>query len=455
MIAGLPYDAEVQYLETVSWGAWIDTGILANASTSFDIVFTGLAGGNFALFGTSNSGNTNGAIEAFWYSNFFQFVAPTSNTASRVISTESGTYGIGLQTEITYSNSQITIKRSDGLDKSYAVSPAWYGEYESTRTVVFPGTHRRNDTASYMAAIKCYAMKILNRGELVRDYIPVRFTNELGVSEGAMYDRVSRKLFRNAGTGSFTIGPDVATPVMGLHFMPRPKYTARDYVHTGLIAMWDGIENAGWGVHDPNATTWKDLSGNGIDMISNGSPVFFDKYISPTQLSEMFHTDTTDAMDDVLENGICTFEVVGDCVVGKNIPKMVMFGDSNGKVEPSFACGDPTRVGFSCRFVGTSVSNYSHNPTFATVVLRADGTNLEGIYQSLVSDVRLNRTTPLSFPYSVPDKRFVIGYRIGYYPDSPMVNGEKVYCARVYNRPLSDAEIAVNHAIDKERFNSP
>lgn len=36
----------------------------------------------------------------------------------------------------------------------------------------------------------------------------VRFTNENGVSEGAMYDRVSGQLFRNAGTGAFIIGPD-------------------------------------------------------------------------------------------------------------------------------------------------------------------------------------------------------------------------------------------------------
>ena len=40
------------------------------------------------------------------------------------------------------------------------------------------------------------------------------------------------------------------------------KRTARDYVQDGLIAMWDGIENAGWGTHDPNATVWKDLAGN-------------------------------------------------------------------------------------------------------------------------------------------------------------------------------------------------
>ena len=50
--------------------------------------------------------------------------------------------------------------------------------------------------------------------------------------------------------------------------------TARDYVQDGLIAMWDGIENAGWGIHDPSATTWKDLAG-GYDMnVVNG---FFDE----------------------------------------------------------------------------------------------------------------------------------------------------------------------------------
>ena len=30
----------------------------------------------------------------------------------------------------------------------------------------------------------------------------------------------------------------------------KPGYTAKDYAQNGLLAMWDGIENAGWGVHD-------------------------------------------------------------------------------------------------------------------------------------------------------------------------------------------------------------
>ena len=33
------------------------------------------------------------------------------------------------------------------------------------------------------------------------------------------------------------------------------------YITDGLVAMWDGEWNAGWGVHDAAATTWKDLVG--------------------------------------------------------------------------------------------------------------------------------------------------------------------------------------------------
>ena len=46
--------------------------------------------------------------------------------------------------------------------------------------------------------------------------------------------------------------------------------SAKSYVQDGLVAMWDGIENAGWGTHDANATTWVDLTGNGHDAALSG-----------------------------------------------------------------------------------------------------------------------------------------------------------------------------------------
>lgn len=44
------------------------------------------------------------------------------------------------------------------------------------------------------------------------------------------------------------------------------------YVSDGLVARWDGIDNAGTGTHDPNATVWKDLAGN-IDLTLAGESV--------------------------------------------------------------------------------------------------------------------------------------------------------------------------------------
>lgn len=62
--------------------------------------------------------------------------------------------------------------------------------------------------ANYKAKARVYECKIYDKDVLVRDFIPVRFTNELGQSEGAMYDRVSGQLFRNQGTGAFGYGND-------------------------------------------------------------------------------------------------------------------------------------------------------------------------------------------------------------------------------------------------------
>ena len=39
-------------------------------------------------------------------------------------------------------------------------------------------------------------------------------------------------------------------------------YTSASYVQDGLIAQWDGIDNAGTGVHDPTTNVWKDLKGH-------------------------------------------------------------------------------------------------------------------------------------------------------------------------------------------------
>ena len=58
------------------------------------------------------------------------------------------------------------------------------------------------------SSCRMYYWNIYNYDDKLFDFIPVRYTNSLGQSEGAMFDKVSNQLFPNAGTGAFIIGPD-------------------------------------------------------------------------------------------------------------------------------------------------------------------------------------------------------------------------------------------------------
>ena len=49
-----------------------------------------------------------------------------------------------------------------------------------------------------------------------------------------------------------------------------PAFTAQgQYATNGIVAWFDGYENAGFGQHSATATTWKDLSGRGNDATVN------------------------------------------------------------------------------------------------------------------------------------------------------------------------------------------
>ena len=57
-----------------------------------------------------------------------------------------------------------------------------------------------------------YSARVYQDGVLVRDYIPVKQGNVVGV-----YDKVSNTFFTNQGSGTFTAGPDISNVV----YMPQ------------------------------------------------------------------------------------------------------------------------------------------------------------------------------------------------------------------------------------------
>lgn len=82
-----------------------------------------------------------------------------------------------------------------------------------------------NSTVDLYSKMRLYSCKIYDNGVLVRDYIPFRYNNEVG-----LWDRVSNTFYGNSGSGVFTAGPDAV--------YERVEYiqsSGTQYVDTGFV----------------------------------------------------------------------------------------------------------------------------------------------------------------------------------------------------------------------------
>ena len=218
MMAGkrLPYDAEVEYLESTGT-QWIDTGVVSTSSTSvrFDYELTQVPTDTFAAaFGSVGGQYTE-------YDGFCIFNNPNvpiqartgRNTNPNIISDVSVTANVRYAGLLEFNGLQLNGRYY------YPSSPGvWSSQLKSI------GFFTAND-ADYLARryvkAKFYGFSIGQYNALVRDFIPVRFTNEQGVSEGAMYNKLgvggmnpdgsprNDGLYRNRGKGAFVLGPDI------------------------------------------------------------------------------------------------------------------------------------------------------------------------------------------------------------------------------------------------------
>lgn len=193
----LPYDAEVEYLQGNGY-AYINTGITPSLSSRVRCRFQFSKGeerdANGTLFGVLNA----------WQKNTFMFVYNTytgsgynswGNKATSIASITLDTWHI-----VTFEYNRTLI---DGYTSSSSSSPT--GQPDKPM-FIFCANNNRADTYGRGAIKKISWFRMYNSDTtMVLDLIPVRVGQV-----GYMYDRVSKKLFGNAGTGSFTLGPDVS-----------------------------------------------------------------------------------------------------------------------------------------------------------------------------------------------------------------------------------------------------
>lgn len=206
--------------------------------------------------------------------------------------------------------------------------------------------------------------------------------------------------------------------------------TASDYVQNGLVAMWDGIENAGWGVHDSEATTWKDLIGSSDltiygDVLSN---CISNIGLSRNAAGASFKIDGISTIEACHEyqGGSTAYGIIantGD--VSASRIGLAHYGAANGFQTYSNIFWAYPEIGnqHAITLCGTTSQCYVNGNELQPVTHSTDGWN--------------NGSVTL------------IGGRIG----GGYSLHANYFCIRFYSRALTSAEIAANYAVDSIRFN--
>lgn len=218
--------------------------------------------------------------------------------------------------------------------------------------------------------------------------------------------------------------------------------TAKDYVQDGLVAMWDGIENAGWETHDATATVWKDLSGHGYDLGCFNSYEWLDSAVKLSGGSRPIYRPHTiigelgaDAHVSIVAEAESNDGVIFGAGQGAGNSAIVFTRRSNGafvQIANSASAGIKNIVPFDETLFSIAV-NYSGGD----------------IAYSEVNGIQKNPYYRFGGTYC---NTLCVGDRAN---DSSVPFTGKVYTIRIYSRVLTAEEIAHNYKIDKARFNLP
>ena len=221
---------------------------------------------------------------------------------------------------------------------------------------------------------------------------------------------------------------------------------ASAYVQRGLVAQYDGIDNAGTGTHDEAAMTWKDLKGQGGDMPVTGltSPVWDGKGLSFSAGGIYNSTDTTKFLctPNTLNLGdaftiqmFCNSGSSYDCRRWDVVPYNNQYESWSSQSE-----GFLERINGANRFslkpwvsdkdivFTTVVGNKKHR-----FMIEPIGGTVQSVEGNLASCAVNNR---LAFMKT----------------NGSNVPRKDCYSIRIYNRALTADEVAWNTAVDRVRF---
>ena len=222
--------------------------------------------------------------------------------------------------------------------------------------------------------------------------------------------------------------------------------TASHYIQDGLLACWDGVENAGVGVHDPNATVWKDLSGTNVFTLT-GATIYANRVYFSGSAYGLLPKNATTATFTAATNG--TLEIVYKSSDASGTRFLLESSAGNTSISTlAFLTYNGTKI-FACTAtLGDKGKSFSLNSGTITnrVAIRYSG----GRVVSAIGDGNGTPLETAGTDYWTTDSSgtTIMGTRFSkkqYFIGS-------IYCIRLYSRQLTNAEILANQAIDQTRF---
>ena len=239
--------------------------------------------------------------------------------------------------------------------------------------------------------------------------------------------------------------------------------TAKTY--RGIIAdTWDGIENAGYGVHNASAIAWKDLVG-GYDAAKAGSPTFSDNAGVTNGANNTFMATLPNSsrfiqaakagpvtvevcLSTTLEWGSrCPFSILDSSGTSSTYRFLQVFMQTNQQYRAS-----PYTVN-GTSFLGTTPAQTSPNGTFAFVFGESGNSIFTIPYANGVAGTP--GTSISSSIYFMPSTIDTLGVanwfvRIGRAHNNNMT--ASYHRVTLHAGELSAADLAYNAAVDKIRF---
>lgn len=196
---------EVEYIESTGT-QYIDIGLIANQDTGFEIDFipynsltTGWDGTTSTpgtIFGSRLDSIRNGYQLTTWTNNskkgHFLFGTDTSNVDNIRYDAQMAS---NIRQHILFKN---LILSNNGNN----INVTLYN-FETPSTLLLFALNGENGVKEN-SIIRLYSFKLYNMDIIIRNYIPVKKDNVVG-----LYDTVEQKFYTNQGTGSFIAGPNV------------------------------------------------------------------------------------------------------------------------------------------------------------------------------------------------------------------------------------------------------